>query len=134
MIYSDSVSILDTTKDDDGVNRILQYVLRGVYLERSSGVTISKDGENQAYGCTLFVPKTFSCDEEYVEPAAWEQLSYDEKLSHFSFRPRQLIVGAVTQLSYSTLDEIINSEPVCYQVIGVDYLTKVLPHFEVLGK
>lgn len=134
MIYSDSVSILDTAKDGDGVDRILQYILRGVYLERSSGVTIDKDGEKRAYNCTLFVPQSVRCDDTYIEPKAWEALPFSDKLTNYTFRPTQLIVGTDKVLTVETLNEVMNKEQVVFQVIGVDYLTKVIPHFEVLGK
>lgn len=134
MIYSDSVSILDVAENEDGETKIIQYILRGVYLERSSGVTIDKDGEKRAYNCTLFVPQSVRCDDTYVESKAWEALPFSDKLTNYTFRPQQLIVGTDKALTFETLNEVMNSEQVVYQVIGVDYLTKVIPHFEVLGK
>lgn len=134
MVYDDVVSVLDVAENEDGEKKIIQYVLRGVYLERSSGVTIDSDGEKRAYSCTLFVPKPFQCEDEYVEPRVWERLSFEDKCSHFTFRPRQVIVATDQPLSYDTLDAVLNGEIVTYTAIGVDYFDKVLPHFEVLGK
>lgn len=134
MVYSDTISILDSVTDSDGLCKIIQYVLTGVYLERSSGATIDKDGEKRAYNCTLFVPQSVRAEEQYVEPRVWENLPFEEKLNNYTFRPQQLIVGTGSLLSYNSLDDVKNNEPICYTVVGVDYLSKVLPHFEVLGK
>lgn len=134
MVYTDSVSILDTAQDGTGETKIIQYILRGVYLERSSGITIDKDGEKRAYNCTLFVPQNVRCADTYVEPRDWDRLPFQAKLASYTFRPQQLIVGTDKVLDYETLNEVMNNERVVFQVIGVDYLNKVLPHFEVLGK
>lgn len=134
MIYSDNVSLIDVAEDSDGVARIIQYVLKGVYLERATGVSIDKDGEKRAYNCTLFVPKSVQSDDTYVEAKAWERLPFSDKLTSYTFRPQQLIVGTDKALTYETLNEVMNEEQIVFQVIGVDYLDKVLPHFEVLGK
>lgn len=134
MIYSDNVSILDVAEDSEGIERIIQYILRGVYLERASGVTIDKDGEKRAYNCTLFVPQNVRCDDQYVEPLDWERLPFQAKLASYTFRPQQLIVGTDKVLNYETLNDVMNNERVVFQVVGVDYLDKVLPHFEVIGK
>lgn len=134
MVYNDVVSVLDVAENDAGERKIIQYILKGVYLERSAGVTTDENGEKRAYNCTLFVPQNVQCDDQYVEPKAWERLPFNEKLSCFTFRPRQVLVGTGAELAYESLDEVVNNEEVCYTVVGVDYLNKVLPHFEVLGK
>lgn len=139
MIFNDTVSILDTAEDDNGDLRIIQYVLRGVYLEASVGSKLNESGEvktaaRQSYLCTLFIPSNFSCTEHYVDSKTWEALSFAEKLNAFTLRPSQLIVGTDSSLEYNSMDEVMNNEDLCYRVIGVDYFNKVLPHFEVYGK
>lgn len=134
MVYDDVISVLDTAEDESGVLRVLQYILRGVYLERSSGVTIDEAGEKRAYNCTLFVPESVQSEDSYIKPKAWERLSYSEKMHKYTFRPQQVLVLTGESLVYDSLSAVLNSEDDCYQVVGVDYLDKVLPHFEVLGK
>ena len=139
MVFNDTVSILDTAEDENGNLKIIQYVLSGVYLETSSGIKLNESGEvrasaRQSYLCTLFIPNGFSCAESYVDRKVWESLSFAEKLSAFTLRPEQLIVGTGSVLEYDSLDAVIQNESVCYQVIEVEYFNKVLPHFEVYGK
>lgn len=139
MVFNDTVSILDTAEDENGNLKIIQYVLSGVYLETSSGAKFNESGEvrasaSQYYLCTLFIPNDFSCTESYVDRKVWESLSFTEKLSAFTLRPEQLIVGTGRVLEYDSLDEVMQNESVCYQILRVEFFNKVLPHFEVYGR
>ena len=61
-------------------------------------------------------------------------MSLDDKLSHFTIRPNQVVVNTDKLLNYNSLDDILNNEDNAFRVIGVECLDKVLPHFEVLCK
>ena len=133
MIYNDTVSIFDSVETDDGI-KILQYVLSKVYLERSFGSSIVIDGERKNYNATLFIPDNFVSVDKYTKPKIWDKLSFDEKLSNFTIRQNQVVAPISIQVSYNSLDEILNNVDDSFRVIGVDYLDKVLPHLEVLCK
>lgn len=133
MIYNDTVSIFDSVETDEGM-KILQYILFNVYLEKSFGSSIVIDGERKNYNATLFIPDSFVSDDKYIKPKLWDKLSFDEKLSNFTIHQNQVVAPISIQVSYNSLDEILNNVDDSFRVIGVDYLDKVLPHFEVLCK
>ena len=131
MVYNDTVSIFDSVETDDGI-KILQYMLSKVYLEKSFGSSIVIDGERKNYNATLFIPDDFESSDKYVKPKLWGSLSFDEKLSNFTIRQNQVVAPISVPVSYDSLDDILNNVDDSFRVIGVDYLDKVLPHFEVL--
>nr|DAZ79372.1 MAG TPA: hypothetical protein [Caudoviricetes sp.] len=133
MIFNDTVSIFDSVETDDGM-KILQYILSKVYLEKSFGSSIVVDGERKNYNATLFITDSFESEDEYVKPKSWASLPFDKKLTHFTIRQNQVVAPINTPVSYVSLDEILNNVDDSFRVIGVDYLDKVLPHFEVLCK
>lgn len=133
MIFSDTVSIFDSVETDEGM-KILQYILSNVYLEKSFGSSIVIDGERKNYNATLFIPDNFVSSDKYIKPKLWNKLSFDEKLSNFTIRQNQVVTPISVPVIYNSLDEILNSVDDSFRVIGVDYLDKVLPHFEVLCK
>lgn len=133
MVFSDTVSIFDSVETDEGM-KILQYILSNVYLEKSFGSSIVIDGERKNYNATLFIPDNFVSSDKYIKPKLWNKLSFDEKLSNFTIRQNQVVAQISVPVIYNSLDEILNSVDDSFRVIGVDYLDKVLPHFEVLCK
>lgn len=133
MIYNDTVSIFDSVETDEGV-KILQYILSNVYLEKSFGSSIVIDGERKNYNATLFIPDNFVSSDKYIKPKLWDKLSFDEKLSNFTIHQNQVVAPISVPVSYASLDDILNNVDDSFRVIGVDYLDKVLPHFEVLCK
>lgn len=133
LVFSDTISIFDSVETNEDV-KILQYIIKGVYLERSFGSSIVIDGERKNYNATLFIPSSFKSDDSYVKPKEWGRMSLDDKLHNFTLRQNQIIVPIDNFRSYNTLDEILNYEDDAFRVIGVDYLDKVLPHFEVMCK
>ena len=133
MVFSDTVSIFDSVETDEGM-KILQYILSNVYLEKSFGSSIVIDGERKNYNATLFIPDNFVSSDKYIKPKLWNKLSFDEKLSNFTIRQNQVVAPISVPVIYNSLDEILNSVDDSFRVIGVDYLDKVLPHFEVLCK
>ena len=133
MIYNDTVSIFDSVETDEGI-KILQYILSNVYLEKSFGSSIVIDGERKSYNATLFIPDSFVSSDKYIKPKLWNKLSFDEKLSNFTIRQNQVVAPISAPSSYASLDDILNNVDDSFRVIGVDYLDKVLPHFEVLCK
>lgn len=133
MIFSDTVSIFDSVETDEGM-KILQYILSDVYLEKSFGSSIVIDGERKNYNATLFIPDSFVSSDKYIKPKLWDKLSFDEKLSNFTIRQNQVVAPISIQVRYNSIDEILSNVDDSFRVIGVDYLDKVLPHFEVLCK
>ena len=133
MVFSDTVSIFDSVETDDGI-KILQYIISNVYLEKSFGSSIVIDGERKNYNATLFITDNFVSSDKYIKPKLWDKLSFDEKLSNFTIRQNQVVAPISVPVSYNSLDEILNSVDDSFRVIGVDYLDKVLPHFEVICK
>lgn len=133
MVFSDTVSIFDSVETDEGI-KILQYILSNVYLEKSFGSSIVIDGERKNYNATLFIPDNFVSSDKYIKPKLWNKLSFDEKLSNFTIRQNQVVAPISVPVIYNSLDEILNSVDDSFRVMGVDYLDKVLPHFEVLCK
>lgn len=133
MIFSDTVSIFDSVETAEGM-KILQYILSNVYLEKSFGSSIVIDGEHKNYNATLFIPDNFVSSDKYIKPKLWNKLSFDEKLSNFTIRQNQVIAPISVPISYASLDDILNNVDDSFRAIGVDYLDKVLPHFEVLCK
>lgn len=133
MVYNDTVSIFDIVETDYGM-KILQYILSNVYLEKSFGSSIVIDGEHKNYNATLFIPDSFVSSDKYIKPKLWNKLSIDEKLSNFTIRQNQVVAPISVPVSYASLDDILNNVDDSFRVIGVDYLDKVLPHFEVLCK
>lgn len=133
MVFSDTVSIFDSVETDGGM-KILQYILSNVYLEKSFGSSIVIDGERKNYNATLFITDNFVSSDKYIKPKLWDKLSFDEKLSNFTIRQNQVVAPISVPVIYNSIDEILNSVDDSFRVIGVDYLDKVLPHFEVLCK
>lgn len=133
MVYNDTVSIFDSIETDDGIG-ILQYILSKVYLEKSFGSSIVIDGERKNYNATLFITDDFESSDKYVKPKSWGSLSFNEKLTHFTIRQNQVVAPISVPVSYDSLDDILTNVDDSFRVIGVDYLDKVLPHFEVLCK
>lgn len=133
MIFSDTVSIFDSVETAEGM-KILQYILSNVYLEKSFGSSIVIDGERKNYNATLFIPDNFVSSDKYIKPKLWNKLSFDEKLSNFTIRQNQVVAPISVPISYASLDDILNNVDDSFRAIGVDYLDKVLPHFEVLCK
>lgn len=133
MVFSDTVSIFDSVETDEGM-KILQYILSNVYLEKSFGSSIVIDGERKNYNATLFITDNFVSSDKYIKPKLWNKLSFDEKLSNFTIRQNQVVAPISVPVIYNSLDEILNSVDDSFRVIGVDYLDKVLPHFEVICK
>lgn len=133
MIFNDTVSIFDSVETDEGM-KILQYILSNVYLEKSFGSSIVIDGERKNYNATMFIPDNFVSVDKYTKPKLWDKLSFDEKLSNFTIRQDQVVAPISVPSSYTSLDDILNNVDDSFRVIGVDYLDKVLPHFEVLCK
>ena len=133
MVFSDTVSIFDSVETDEGI-KILQYILSNVYLEKSFGSSIVINGERKNYNATLFITDNFVSSDKYIKPKLWNKLSFDEKLSNFTIRQNQVVAQISVPVIYNSLDEILNSVDDSFRVIGVDYLDKVLPHFEVLCK
>ena len=133
MICNDTISLFDSVETDDGL-KILQYIISGVYLERTFGVKLSSNGEYKGYNATLFIPDCYISNDEYVKPKVWGSMSLDDKLTHFTIRPNQIVVNTDKLLNYNSLDDILNNEDDAFRVIGVECLDKVLPHFEVLCK
>lgn len=133
MVFNDTVSIFDSVETDEGM-KVLQYILSNVYLEKSFGSSIVIDGERKNYNATLFIPDSFVSSDKYIKPKLWNNLSFDEKLSNFTIRQNQVVTPISVPVSYASLDDILNNVDDSFRVIGVDYLDKVLPHFEVLCK
>ena len=133
MICNDTVSLFDSVETDDGI-KILQYIISNVYLERTFGAKLSNNGEYKSYNATLFIPDCYISDDKYVKPKKWGSMSLDDKLSHFTIRPNQVVVHTDKLLNYNSLDDILNNEDDAFRVIVVDYLDCVLPHFEVICK
>ena len=131
MICNDTISLFDSIETDDDV-KILQYIISNVYLEKTFGAKLSNNGEYKSYNATLFIPDCFVSDDKYVKPKEWGIMSLDDKLTHFTIRPNQVVVQTDKLLNYNSLDEILNNEDNAFRVIGVECLDKVLPHFEVL--
>lgn len=130
MIYTDTISLFDEIETTDKVV-VLQYVLGGVYFERFDKTTLNKNADNSKYVSTLFVPKNFKSDDTYVDQISWINMSLEEKMNHFTFRPGQVISMYNGTVSYSSLNDIINNVPQSYRVLGTAYFDKILPHFEV---
>lgn len=133
LVFNDTISIFDSVETDEDV-KILQYILEGVYLEKSFGSSIVFNGEHKNYNATLFIPSNFKSDDSYVKPKEWCRMNVDGKLHNFTLRQNQIVVPLSNLKSYKTLDEILNCEDDAFRVIGVDYLDKILPHFEVICK
>lgn len=133
MICNDTISLFDSVDTDDDI-KILQYIISNVYLEKTLGAKLSNNGEYKNYNATLFIPDCYISDDKYVKPKEWGMMSLDDKLSHFTIRPNQIVVHTDKLLNYNSLDDILNNEDDAFRVIGVEYLSKVLPHFEVLCK
>lgn len=133
MICNDTISLFDSIETDDDI-QILQYIISNVYLEKTLGAKLSNNGEYKSYNATLFIPDCFISSDEYVKPKEWGMMSLDDKLTHFTIRPNQVVVQTDKLLNYNSLDEILNNEDNAFRVIGVECLYKVLPHFEVLCK
>lgn len=133
MICNDTISLFDSIETDNDV-KILQYIISNVYLEKTLGAKLSNNGEYKSYNATLFIPDCYISDDKYVKPKEWGMMSLDDKLTHFTIRPNQVVVQTDKLLNYNSLDEILNNEDDSFRVIGVEYLSKVLPHFEVLCK
>ena len=133
MICNDTISLFDSVDTDDDI-KILQYIISNVYLEKTLGAKLSNNGEYKNYNATLFIPDCYISDDKYVKPKEWGIMSLDDKLSHFTIRPNQVVVQTDKLLNYNSLDEILNNEDNAFRVIGVECLDKVLPHFEVLCK
>ena len=133
MVFSDTVSIFDSVETDEGM-KILQYIVSNVYLEKSFGSSIVIDGERKNYNATLFITDNFVSSDKYIKPKLWDKLSFDEKLSNFTIRQNQVVAPISVPVIYNSLDEILNNVDDSFRVIGVDYLDKVLPHFEVICK
>lgn len=133
MIYNDTISIFDSVELDGDV-KIIQYILSKCYMEMSFGSSIVIDGERKNYNATLFIPEDFISSDKYVKPKKWDSLSLDEKMNYFTIRPNQVVVKLNEYKQYNSLDDILNSEDDSFRVIGVGYLDKVLPHFEVICK
>lgn len=134
MIFNDSVSIIDKAVDDDGVERLIQYVLSGVYFEESKGIIQDADGQNRNYNATLFIPKSYICSEKYISSKSWEKLTFTEKLNYFRLAPSQFIINNSSTLEYDSLNDLINNEESAYEVISIEVYNKVLPHFELICK
>lgn len=133
MICNDTISLFDSVETDDGI-KILQYIISNVYLEKTYGTKLSNNGEYKSYNATLFIPDCYVSDDKYIKPKLWNNLSFDEKLSNFTIRQNQVVAPISVPVIYNSLDEILNSVDDSFRVIGVEYLDKVLPHFEVLCK
>ena len=133
MICNDTISLFDSVEIDDGI-KILQYIISNVYLEKTLGAKLSNNGEYKGYNATLFIPDCYISDDKYVKPKEWGIMSLDDKLTHFTIRPNQVVVHADKLLNYNSLDDILNNEDDAFRVIGFECLSKVLPHFEVLCK
>lgn len=133
MICNDTVSLFDSVETDGGI-KILQYIISNVYLERTFGAKLSNNGEYKSYNATLFIPDCYISDDKYVKPKIWGSMSLNDKLTHFTIRPNQVVVNTDKLLNYNSLDDILNNEDDAFRVIGVDYLDCVLPHFEVICK
>lgn len=133
MICNDTISLFDSVETNGGI-KILQYIISNVYLERTFGAKLSNNGEYKSYNATLFIPDCYISDDKYVKPKIWGSMSLDDKLTHFTIRPNQLVVRTDKLLNYNSLDDILNNEDDAFRVIGVDYLDGVLPHFEVICK
>lgn len=133
MIYTTKVSIFDSIDVDDEI-QIVQYIIGGVYLERSFGSSVNIDGEIKNYNATLIIPASYVSEDTYVEPKVWKKLSVDDKLKHFTLRSGQVIALLDEIVSYTSLDEILNSEDNVFRIIGVDCFDGVLPHFEIICK
>lgn len=133
MLYNDTISIFDSVETEDGI-KILQYKISGVYFEKSFGSSVVMDGERKNYNATIFIPKNFDSSDKYVKPKAWSKLPFKDKLNNFTIRQNQVIAPISIPVSYESLDDILNNEDDSFRVIGVDYLDKILPHFEVICK
>lgn len=133
MLYNDTISIFDSIELDGDI-KIIQYIISKCYLEMSFGSSIVIDGERKNYNATLFIPEDFISSEKYIKPKKWNNLSLDEKMNYFTIRPNQVIAKLNEYKQYNSLDDVLNSEDDSFRVIGVEYLDKVLPHFEVICK
>lgn len=134
MVYNDTISLFDVAKNDDGNLAVIQYVISGVYFEKATGTVLDKDGIRKSYNATLFIPDSMKSDDNYIKPKAWERLRFKEKVENFTIREGQVIVQLGEEIKMNSLDDIVNYYDDAFRVIGVEYLDKVLPHFEVLCK
>lgn len=133
MLFSDVISLFDTTETEEGLV-VLQYIISGVSVDCSKSSVLSKEMEKPSNTVTIYIPDTCRSEETYVSPITWGSLDFSEKLSHFTFRPGQVICLLSDYIKIDSVDDLFNKYDHVYRVIGVDRFNKLFPHFEVICK
>lgn len=131
-LNKDYISLICKTDNETLGEVLFVYQISGIYSETVDGIIVNTDGKDTSNNTLIIVPYKAKCNETYIKPKEWENLTLSAKEQFYTFREGDVILINQTPTGCNSLEEIRQKYDNCYEIQTIKDFDKVIKHFELI--